>query len=230
MAHSVLLVEDDARTRARLARAIESHAELQLLADVGDCAGARAQWARRAPDVLLTDLGLPDGSGIELIREICAAHPQTRCMVITVFGDEAHVVEALRAGASGYLLKDASAREMGRSVLDLLAGGAPMSPAVARYLLRQWQDAPAAAPPQSAPQPERRLVEALSPRELEVLQLVADGCSYAEIAAQLFISLNTVGTHIKHVYDKLAVNSRGKAVREAVQRGLVAPARPQGRA
>lgn len=221
MAHSVLLVEDDARTRARLVRAIESHAELSLLADVGTCADARVALASKAPDVLLTDLGLPDGHGTELIRETSRLHPRTRIMVITVFGDESHVVDAIRAGASGYLLKDASEREIGRSIMDLLAGGSPISPAVARYLLKLVQPGAAPAKSKPAPVPDTGLIEDLSPRELEVLQLVADGCSYAEIAKQLFISVNTVGTHIKHIYDKLAVNSRGKAVREAEQRGLI---------
>ncbi len=211
--HCVLLVEDDARTRARLERAIAAHDGLQVQAAVGSCAEARTELARQAPDVLLTDLGLPDGHGTELIRETRDAHPQTRIMVISVFGDERNVVDAIRAGASGYLLKDASSKEIGRSILDLIAGGSPISPAVARYLLKQLQPA--------APKSETKLVDELSAREIEVLQLVADGGSYAEIAKALFISVNTVGTHIKHIYDKLAVNSRGKAVHEAGQRGLL---------
>ncbi|MGH8455278.1 MAG: response regulator [Nevskiales bacterium] len=222
MPHSVLLVEDDARTRARLARAITSHAELSLIAEVGSCAEARAQLARVTPDVLLTDLGLPDGNGTELVREASRAHPHTRSMVITVFGDEGHVVEAIRAGASGYLLKDASSGEIGRAIVELMAGGSPISPAVARYLLKHLQPAGEPAPSK----PEKRLVEDLSDRELEVLQLVADGGSYAEIAKQLFISVNTVGTHISHIYDKLAVSSRGKAVKEAAELGLLARPSP----
>ncbi|MGQ0654753.1 MAG: response regulator transcription factor, partial [Betaproteobacteria bacterium] len=142
-------------------------------------------------------------------------HPQARSMVITVFGDESHVVEAIRAGATVYLLKDASDEEIRRSITALLAGGSPISPAVASYLLKNMRPAPAA-------KPAAKLVEELSEREIEVLQLVADGCSYAEIAKQLFISLNTVGTHISHIYAKLAVNSRGKAVREASELGLLA--------
>lgn len=213
--HRVLLVEDDARTRARLERAIDAHDGLQIQAAVGSCAEARAALARETPDVLLTDLGLPDGHGTELIRETREVHPHTRSMVISVFGDERNVVDAIRAGASGYLLKDASSKEIGRSILDLMAGGSPISPAVARYLLKQLQ--PAATPEK----PATKLVDELSEREIEVLQLVADGSSYAEIGKALFISVNTVATHIKHIYDKLAVNSRGKAVREAEQRGLI---------
>ena len=212
--YRVLLVEDDARTRARLERAIAAHDGLQVQAAVGTCAEARAELAGQAPDVLLTDLGLPDGHGTALIREIREAHPQTRSMVISVFGDERNVVDAIRAGASGYLLKDASSKEIGRSILDLIAGGSPISPAVARYLLKSLQ-------PAAPEKPATKLVDELSEREIEVLQLVADGSSYAEIGKTLFISVNTVGTHIKHIYDKLAVNSRGKAVHEAGQRGLL---------
>lgn len=212
--HRVLLVEDDARTRDRLQRAIAAHEGLQIQAAVGTCADARAALAHSAPDVLLTDLGLPDGHGTELIRETREAHPHTRSMVISVFGDERHVVDAIRAGASGYLLKDASSKEIGRSILDLIAGGSPISPAVARYLLKSLQ-------PAAPEKPATKLVDELSEREIEVLQLVADGSSYAEIGKALFISVNTVATHIKHIYDKLAVNSRGKAVREAEQRGLI---------
>lgn len=217
MAHSVLLVEDDAQTRARLTRVIAGHSALSLMAGVGSCAEARGQLASSVPDVLLTDLGLPDGSGLEIIRETARSHPATRIMVITVFGDERHVVDAIRAGATGYLLKDASQKEIGRAILDLMAGGSPISPTVARYLLKHLHG----QPEQARPRPESRLVEALSARETEVLQLVADGCSYSEIAEQLHISLNTVGTHISHIYAKLAVNSRGKAVREAGELGLL---------
>jgi DNA-binding NarL/FixJ family response regulator len=217
MGHSVLLVEDDARTRARLARVIATNVDLVLVADVGNCADARVELARAAPDVLLTDLGLPDGSGIDLILETRRLHPHTRSMVISVFGDEDHVVEAIRAGASGYLLKDATHKEVGRSIIALMAGGSPISPAVARYLLRLVQPTQVA----SLPQAGMRLVDELSARELEVLQLIADGSSYAEIGKRLFISVNTVGSHIKHIYDKLAVNSRGKAVHEARQLGLL---------
>ncbi len=217
MPYDVLLVEDDTRTRERLQRVIAAHADLRVVAAVGSCAEARSMLRRDHFDVLLTDLGLPDGQGTDLIRVALQARPSTRCMVITVFGDERHVLDAIRAGASGYLLKDASAPSICASILDLLAGGAPISPAVAGYLLKLVQGEPAPDPTRTPP----GLLEALSARELEVLQLVADGCTYAEISVQLFISINTVGTHIRHIYDKLAVRSRGRAVVEAERHGLL---------
>lgn len=168
------------------------------------------------PDVLLTDLGLPDGNGADLIREASLAHPRMRIMVITVFGDESHVMDAMLAGATGYLLKDASDREIGQAILDLLGGGSPISPGAARYLLKHLRGARKAAP-----SPAVSAADELSARELEVLQRVADGCRYAEIAKKLGISLNTVATHVAHIHDKLAVNSRAKAVREGGRRGLL---------
>ena len=215
--YSVLLVEDDEATRIRLARVISASAVLRVQASVGNCADARRALASARPDVLLADLGLPDGSGADLIRETASAYPNTAIMVITVFGDEAHVVEAIEAGATGYLLKDTAPVGITRAILDLLAGGSPLSPAVARYLLKKFSQPKPAAAPAAA------LATGFSEREAVVLQLVARGCSYAEISEKLEISVNTVGFHIRHIYRKLSVNSRGAAVFEATQRGLIEP-------
>jgi DNA-binding NarL/FixJ family response regulator len=220
----LLLVEDDVPTRQRLARLLRLHEGLDEVIEAGGCAEALACMARRPPDILLTDLGLPDGSGVALIRHLAEHHPGARSLVISAFGDEASVIEALCAGASGYLLKDASNAGIRRALRDLAEGGVPLSPAVARYLLKRLPStagsAPAAAsaPLEPAPAP---LLEPLSARELQVLQLIADGASYAEIAQRLFISLNTVNTHIRHLYGKLAVGSRGKAVKVAERYGLL---------
>lgn len=210
MPHSVVVVEDDADTRERLAGAVTAVASLSLAGDCGNLADARAILRERAPDVLLVDLGLPDGSGLDLIRETARRAPATHIMVITVFGDETHVVDAIEAGATGYLLKDASSREIEKAILDLVAGGAPISPAVASHLLKRFKPAPAAG------------CEALlSERELDVLRLIARGQTYGEISQNLGIAVNTVGTHTKQIYRKLAVNSRGEAVFQAQRRGLL---------
>jgi DNA-binding NarL/FixJ family response regulator len=217
---AVLLVEDDVPTRARLRAAIEAHPGLALAGAVGSCAEARAALAAGPPAVLLTDIGLPDGSGIELIRELRRRAAPTLCMVVTVFGDEQHVVSAIEAGALGYLLKDASAEAIGRAIQEMLAGGSPMSAPVARYLLKRFAP-PAeaeAAPAPAAPQPG---VPALSLREREVLGYIVKGFTYAEIARLTGLSAHTVATYVRRVYGKLEVHSRGEAVYEALAAGLV---------
>lgn len=212
----VLVVEDEPETRERLAQAVSADEGLELCGSAGDCATARGLFALHRPRVVLLDLGLPDGSGTALIHEFLAQDPTALFMVITVFGDEVHVVEAIKAGASSYLLKDASAPQLARAIRDLLAGGSPISPGVARYLLqRLHQPAP---PPRPAPaDPSLQL----STREHDVLELVAKGYAYAEIGRALDISVNTVGSHVKQIYRKLAVTSRGEAVFEAMQQGLL---------
>lgn len=210
----VLIVEDDADTRERLARAVSADPRLQLCAAAGNCAEARARFAAHKPQAVLVDLGLPDGHGAALIRELAAQQPEALFMVITVFGDETHVIEAIQAGASSYLLKDASAPQIARAIHEMLAGGSPISPGVARYLLQRMKS-PGTEPSRDTPPTE------LSLRENDVLQLVVKGYSYAEIGHALEITVNTVGSHVKQIYRKLAVRSRGEAVFEAMQRGLI---------
>jgi DNA-binding NarL/FixJ family response regulator len=213
--HGVLLVEDDEHTRERLARAVAEHPALELLAAVGSCAEARRELDRRQPAVLLTDLGLPDGDGVELIREVRRRGFKTEAMVVTIFGDEQHVVTAIEAGAMGYLLKDGSPDYIGQSILDMLAGGSPISPPIARYLLRRFRtsEATPAAEPAELPR--------LSEREREVLGLIVKGFSYAEAARLTGTSPHTVTAHVRNIYRKLEVHSRGEAVYEALQLGLV---------
>jgi DNA-binding NarL/FixJ family response regulator len=211
----VLVIEDDHPTRERLGEIIEQADGLELAGCAADCAAARAELARTPPpQVMLVDLGLPDGSGIDLIRESRRLPEPPEAMVISVFGDERHVVNAIEAGATGYLLKDASAERIVASIADLLQGGSPISAGIARHLLRRFQQPPAAASGvEDLPE--------LTPREMEVLLLVGKGFSYAEIAATLGVSAHTVTSHIKHIYRKLEVRSRGEAVFEAMQRGLL---------
>lgn len=209
---SILLVEDDTPTRQRLAEALQA-AGFAVVVAVGTCAAARAELQALPPRVLLVDLGLPDGSGLELIAETRENSPDTEIMVITVFGDERHVLAAIEAGASGYLLKDGSSDHIGRSVRQLLDGGSPISAPIARHLLKRMGQEPA----QSARDEQLKL----TPRETEVLNLVAKGFSYQEIATTLEMTVNTVASHVKQLYRKLSVHSRSEAVFEAVQRGLL---------
>ncbi|MEW6270574.1 MAG: response regulator transcription factor [Thermodesulfobacteriota bacterium] len=220
---TILLVEDDDPTRERLAAALAAHPRLSLLGACGSFAEAEAELARRVPDVLLTDIGLPDGTGIDLIRSARAASPRTQAMVITVFGDEETVVRAIEAGAAGYLLKDQTALSIAESVIELLDGGSPISAPIARLLLRRIAAgaAPAHAAASAGDGAARAGRPLLSEREHEVLNLVAKGFSFPEIARLLGVSPHTVTTHVRHIYEKLEVRSRGEAVFEAVQQGLI---------
>ena len=220
--YGVLLVEDDVPTRAHLARAISAHPELDLLAAWGTLREARADLEARLPDVLLTDLGLPDGSGIDLIRDARQAAPELPIMVVTVFGDEKNVISSIEAGASGYLLKDGTSAAIGESVMQLLQGGSPMSAPIARRLLERFRSGSSPDVPPSGGEPPRgdRGVD-LTSRETEILKLIAKGFSFPEIASLLSISAHTVTSHVRHIYGKLEVNSRGEAVYEAVQQGLI---------
>jgi len=164
---------------------------------------------------VVVDLGLPDGDGTELIRAAALLQPQCAVMVVTVFGDEEHVVGAIEAGAIGYLLKDSSGEDMLGALHDLLDGGSPISPMVARLVLSRLR---APAPPSSMPSDAG---VALSEREAEILTLVAKGFSFAEICDLLSITVNTVKTHVNRTYRKLGVNSRGQAVHEASRLGLI---------
>lgn len=213
---TVVLVEDEPSASERLRRVIGSDARLALVGVAGSVAEGRALLERLKPRLLVTDLGLPDGSGIALIRAVTQAGLPTLCLVNTVFADDATVFEALEAGALGYLLKDEAPEELVRCTLELLAGGSPMSPAIARKVLRRLRPAPVtAAPDPPADRPH------LSSRELEVLQLIAKGLKYDEIAGVLDVSATTVATHVQRAYRKLAVSSRSEAVYEAAQLGLL---------
>lgn len=215
--HSILLVEDDPATRARLAGAIEKHRQFQLVGQAGSCREALALLDRGAPDVLLVDLGLPDGSGIDVIRDSRRRGYATEAMVITVFGDEQHVVAAIEAGATGYLLKDGSTEYIAASILELVNGGSPISPAIARHLLARFRE-PAPASPDSDIGPT-----GLTQREHEVLGLLVKGFTFGEIGGLLGISAHTVTSHVKHIYCKLEVRSRAEAVYEAMQLGILTP-------
>jgi DNA-binding NarL/FixJ family response regulator len=215
--HTVLLVEDDEHTRNRLATVVDGHPRLRLVAAVGSLAEAQAALSRGLPDVLLTDLGLPDGDGIELVRGLRARQAPTLPMVITVFGDEQHVVSAIEAGALGYLLKDGSPDSIGTAVMEMVEGGSPISAPIARYLLKRFQPAAADVREPAA----REGLPRLSGRERDVLTLIVKGFSYAEAARLMKISPHTVTAHVRSIYGKLEVHSRGEAVYEALQLGLV---------
>ena len=209
---SVVVVEDDQRTRERLERIFAESTQFILLGSAGSLGTARTLVNDQCPDVLLTDLELPDGNGVVLIRELL--HSEVKILVLSVFGDEKSVVDAISAGASGYFLKDSSVADISQAVCDLYDGGVPISPGIARYLLKHFKP-----PKPIANTPADEFT--LSHREHEVLNLVAKGYTYAEIAGVLSLSTHTVSSHVKNIYKKLKVNSRGEAVFEATQLGII---------
>ena len=215
MSIDVAIVEDDAAPRERYTDLIASATDIRLLWTAHTAAEALRLLESGAPHVLLVDLGLPDASGLQVIARAKARHPECEVMVVSVFGDEEHVVGAIAAGASGYLLKDALADSFLNTIRELRGGGSPISPSIARIVLNRAR--PAAPSAAAGQPPECELAE----REQQILALVAKGFNFQEIGRLLEVSPNTVKTHIYRIYRKLSVHSRGEAVFEAKRLGLL---------
>lgn len=208
----ILLLEDDAPLRERFAHILATWAGGELLAACATLGEALAQLKTTPVDLLITDLRLPDGHGTEAIRYLREHQPKADAMVISVLAYDSAVIEAIEAGAVGYLLKDADPIELIEAIEELRAGRSPISSSIARILVRRMNDQ---APPPSQAEP------LLTPRETEILWGIAKGFTYAELATQLGISHQTVPVHIKNIYRKLAANNRSEAVFEASRRGLI---------
>lgn len=206
---SVAILEDDPNVSRHFTEIVGSVPDLILSGMAGTLAEAR-ELLPAAPDLFLTDIGLPDGSGLTFIPEIKARAPDCRVLVITAFGDRDTVVTALNAGADGYLLKDSGTAVILDGIRATLDGGAPISASAAVYLLERLRGVPVDAEPAAA--------ERLTPRETDLLELFARGQSYKAAGRALGISPLTVGNHVKSIYRKLQVHSRGEAVYEAVRR------------
>lgn len=213
---SVAIVEDEDDTRAWLAASVVAHPELRLAAEYASGREALAGLAQAAPDVLLVDLGLQDMSGLEVIRFVAARHADCNILVVSIFGDEEHVLPALEAGARGFLLKGAMTRDITLDIRELSNGGSPLSPIIARQVLKRLRPAP-----DTGADVASDTVDGLTAREVEILRTIARGFSYAETAELLGISVQTVHTHLKRIYRKLAVHSKTEAVFEADQRNLL---------
>jgi DNA-binding NarL/FixJ family response regulator len=215
----VLIVEDEPEFMHRFSSAVLREPSLSLVAAVSTGAAAKVMLDLERPDVLLVDLGLPDMSGVEVIAHAVRRHPQCDVLVVTMFGDDGHVVAAIEAGATGYLLKDAFEERIVSSIHELRAGGSPISPGIARRVLTRFRlavkPAPASEPvPSESPSP-------LTARETELLRLTAKGFTFETIGQVMEISPHTVVAHVKKIYRKLAVHSRSEAVYEASQLGLL---------
>lgn len=230
----VLIIEDDAGMREFFSNSVSRCQELRLLAAVGTF--AEAVTLIRDPsvriDVLLVDLGLPDGHGLDLIRAARSVRPECEALIVSMFGDEENVLSSIEAGALGYIHKDAPREDIAQTILAMKAGASPISPMIARRVLDRLSSGSRrteAGPPgqaSQAPRPEETL--SLTPRERDVLELIARGFSYAEIGRLQAVSVHTVQTHIKGLYRKLAVHSRSEAVFEATRMGLLRAGREGG--
>jgi DNA-binding NarL/FixJ family response regulator len=218
---TIALLEDDPACALRFQHAIAQNAGMRLIAQFDRAASAVMWLSDHQPDVLLCDLGLPDHSGLDVIRFCSTRNPETKILVITLYEDEQHVFKSIESGASGYLLKDSLSEEITAHITELINGGSPITPIIARYLLKRLQ--PSAQPTLQAVAQAVDKGDAvrLSEREMQILTRISQGFSYGEIAAQLGLSRHTVHTHIKKIYEKLSVHSRSEAVFEARQMGLL---------
>jgi len=213
MSYSVLIIEDDPQFRAGFAEAVGSAEDLSLVGAADDLPEGLRLLEQTQPDVLLVDIGLPSGSGIDLIHWAHEHLPACDVMVVTVFGDEQHVLECIEAGATGYLLKDSKAIDIVEQIRTLREGGSPISPAIARQLMKRFMSKPSAAADTQCC--------VLSAQERTVLEMSSKGYSYEEIAQLMHLSRHTIGTYVKRMYRKLHVHNKNEAIYEARKQGLL---------
>jgi|688.fasta_scaffold407536_2 DNA-binding NarL/FixJ family response regulator len=229
----VFLVEDESEAREGLISIIDQDERLKVCGSAASLKEAR-RWisdGRHNVDVLLVDLGLPDGSGLDLISECCDLRPEAMIIVMTMFADERHVFSALERGAAGYLLKSSSAFCLAESVCMVHSGGSPITPTIARMIIKRMTLTPRSDQPikhssLDPPPPLGEISDRLSAREVDVLNHIAVGYTTNEIAEKLYISGHTVTSHIRNVYKKLHVHSRSAAIFEAQKRGLIKSSTP----
>ena len=216
----VLVGEDEPLIQQRLARILAQLGyQPDMLCFASTLAAARQLAAQRHYALALVDLGLPDGNGTALIAALRAQDATMGILVISAWSTEEAILQALRAGATGYLLKERDDLEVMLSIRSVLRGGAPIDPFIARRVMIEFQQQPAS--PAVASMAAASEDDALSPREIDILQQVANGLSHRETAERLHISRHTVEAHIRNIYRKLAVNSRLRAITEARARGLM---------
>ena len=223
----VLLADDDQLLRAGLALVLGTAADLQVVAEAGNGIEAVERTLATRPDVVLMDVRMPGIDGIEATRRLVTARPDLKILILTTFPDDAYVSAALRAGASGFLLKRASPERLLDAVRTVAAGEALLDPLVTRELIRRYlaADEGRAPAPTSA---TRRRLDRLTERERQVLRLIAQGRSNAEIADLLVIAESTAKTHVKRVLAKIEVHDRAQAVVFAYQSGLTGSSQPYG--
>ncbi|WP_316875689.1 response regulator transcription factor [Ralstonia edaphi] len=219
----VAIVEDDPGFSEALSRAVQAASDMRLAGIAMSRADGLALLQGPPADVLLVDLGLPDGSGIDVIRAAAQLWPSCSIMVSTNFGDETHVMRSIEAGAAGYLLKDSSPARMAEEIRSLASGGSPISPIIARQILARFQQGSAGTATRSEPEPAAAESPAplLSAREKEVLDYITKGFTTQEIAKLMELSHFTVRSFVRRIYSKLKVTSKAEAIYEARNLGLL---------
>jgi DNA-binding NarL/FixJ family response regulator len=218
----VLVVEDQPKILKNQLKLLDAVPEIEIVGTAMNGESAIDEIPRCNPHVLLLDLGLPRMSGIEVTREVKTRWPSVEILIFTIFDEEEKVLEAIKAGASGYLLKGATADKIVEAIRDVCAGGTVIQPSLARNLLKHFRtgaDPAQAAAAQEATGPGA--LRPLSDREKEILQLIAKGISNSEAAGILSVSKATIRTHLEHIYQKLDVTNRVEAVTEGIRKGLI---------
>ncbi|MBN2177512.1 MAG: response regulator transcription factor [Demequinaceae bacterium] len=220
----VLLVDDQAMVRAGLKMILDSEPDIEVCCEVEEGEKAAAAVQEHHPDIVLMDIRMPGMDGLAATREVLAADPDAKVVILTTFDLDEYVYGALRAGASGFLLKSADGDTLVESVRIIAGGEALLAPEVTRRVIEQFaRGERAAATTDEEHHPTEEAIGDLSEREVEVLQLMARGLSNHEIAKELFLSSTTVKTHVSHILTKLGVRDRVQAVVEAYDSGIVAP-------
>ncbi|NOQ13817.1 MAG: response regulator [Methyloprofundus sp.] len=207
--HSVLIVDDHSYARNFMHKIVLKIFEHAKVSEAASLLQARELIARQNYNLALVDISLPDGSGIELVKDIMNSDAQTYIVMATIYDDDQHLFDSLRAGANGYLLKDLSQDELESQISGIIKGNPPLSSSIARRLLAHFND------------PLQALKHNLTPREADVLSLIGKGFTRKEVANKLNISANTAAEHIKNIYQKLHINSRAEAAIEACRLGLI---------
>jgi DNA-binding NarL/FixJ family response regulator len=223
----VLVVEDQPKILKTQIKLLETYPDIEIVGSALSGETALEEVEAKRPEVLLCDLGLPQMSGIDVTRAVKSRFPEIEILIFTIFDEEDKVLEAVQAGASGYLLKGTPADKMVEAIKEVSQGGTVIQPSLARRLLKHFRvpevptaepqpPAPAGAPLQVEPEGKK-----LSARETEILQLIAKGVSNNEAATMLTLSKATIRTHLEHIYRKLEVTNRVEAVTEGLRKGLI---------
>lgn len=205
----ILIFEDNINLREGICQLLMLREEYSIVGDYGDAGHAKEVVIKCRPDVILMDIDMPGINGVEAVKQIREYDQTVQIIMLTVFDDNTHVFDAMKAGANGYLLKRNVSDRLVLAIQEVLEGGAPMSPSIARLVINQLH----------VQKPTNQYM--LSEREKEILKSLSKGNSFKLIAADLGISFETVRTHIKRIYDKLHVHSQGEAISKALQEKLV---------